>query len=181
MPRATSRLLNALLITAACGAASAQQPAPVFTPQGQPVPTAQPAVVVAPAKAAAATASAIASGKMAVTMANCGHCVTVQEVKKEKRRGHGGALGVAGGAVAGGLLGNQIGKGDGKTVATVGGAVAGGLVGNEIQKQMTRKTVWVTTVKLRDGSTRKFEQDKQPSWAVGSIIAMSDKGLSATP
>ena len=40
-------------------------------------------------------------------------------------------IGTVGGAVAGGVLGNQFGKGAGKTVATVGGAAAGGYLGNE--------------------------------------------------
>ena len=35
------------------------------------------------------------------------------------------------GAVVGGLLGNQVGKGDGRRAATVAGAVAGGVVGNQ--------------------------------------------------
>ena len=41
------------------------------------------------------------------------------------------AVGTVGGAVAGGLLGNQFGKGTGKTVATVGGVAAGGYLGNK--------------------------------------------------
>jgi uncharacterized protein YcfJ len=36
------------------------------------------------------------------------------------------------GAVVGGLLGNQVGKGDGRKAATVAGAVAGGVVGNQV-------------------------------------------------
>lgn len=36
------------------------------------------------------------------------------------------------GAVIGGILGHQVGKGDGQTLATVGGAVAGAVVGNAI-------------------------------------------------
>jgi len=44
--------------------------------------------------------------------------------------------GTAIGAVAGGLLGNQVGKGDGRTVATVAGAAAGGYAGNQVQKNM---------------------------------------------
>ena len=36
------------------------------------------------------------------------------------------------GAVVGGLLGNQVGKGDGRRAATVAGAVAGGAVGNQV-------------------------------------------------
>ena len=38
--------------------------------------------------------------------------------------------GTAIGAVAGGLLGSQIGGGTGRTLATVGGAAAGGYAGN---------------------------------------------------
>jgi uncharacterized protein YcfJ len=41
--------------------------------------------------------------------------------------------GTAIGAVAGGLLGNQIGGGKGRTLATVAGAVGGGYAGHEIQ------------------------------------------------
>ncbi len=40
------------------------------------------------------------------------------------------------GAVAGGLLGNQVGHGSGKTVATVAGAAAGGYAGNKVQEHM---------------------------------------------
>jgi len=40
------------------------------------------------------------------------------------------------GAVAGGILGNQVGKGTGRTVATVAGALVGGIVGHEIGRSM---------------------------------------------
>ena len=43
------------------------------------------------------------------------------------------------GAVAGGLLGHQIGGGTGRTLATVGGAAAGGYAGNQVQKNMQEK------------------------------------------
>ena len=43
------------------------------------------------------------------------------------------------GAVAGGLIGNQFGKGSGKVLATVAGAVVGGLVGSEIGKSMDKQ------------------------------------------
>ena len=42
-------------------------------------------------------------------------------------------VGTAIGAVAGGLLGNQVGGGKGKTLATVAGAVGGGYAGNRIE------------------------------------------------
>ena len=39
-------------------------------------------------------------------------------------------VGIATGAVVGGLLGNQVGQGNGRTLATVAGAVGGGYLGN---------------------------------------------------
>jgi outer membrane lipoprotein SlyB len=100
----------------------------------------------------------------------CHECGTVQEVRHEKTKGEGGAVGIIAGAAAGGLLGNQVGKGNGKTLATVGGAVAGGFVGNEVQKKVTAKDVWVTQIKMRDGSTRNFEHPSQPAWKTGSQV-----------
>lgn len=47
--------------------------------------------------------------------------------------------GTAIGAVAGGVLGNQVGGGTGKTLATVAGAAAGGYAGNQVQKNMQEK------------------------------------------
>ncbi len=41
-------------------------------------------------------------------------------------------LGTLGGAVVGGVVGNQFGRGQGKVVATVAGALLGGLAGNQI-------------------------------------------------
>jgi uncharacterized protein YcfJ len=48
--------------------------------------------------------------------------------------------GTAIGAVAGGLLGTQIGSGSGRTVATIAGAAAGGYAGREVQKGMQEKS-----------------------------------------
>lgn len=47
--------------------------------------------------------------------------------------------GTAIGAVAGGLLGHQVGGGTGRTLATVAGAAAGGYAGNQVQKNMQEK------------------------------------------
>jgi outer membrane lipoprotein SlyB len=107
----------------------------------------------------------------------CDDCGTVQTVAREKRKGEGGAVGIIGGAAVGGLVGNQFGKGNGKTLATVGGAVAGGFAGNEVQKHVTSKEVWVTKVKLKDGSVRSFEQEKQPAWKSGEVVKVQKNTL----
>jgi len=53
--------------------------------------------------------------------------------------------GTAIGAVAGGLLGNQVGGGKGRTLATVAGAVGGGYAGHEIQKNHQANATQQTT------------------------------------
>ncbi len=55
--------------------------------------------------------------------------------------------GTAIGAVAGGLLGNQVGGGKGKTLATVAGAVGGGYAGKKIQERNQKGQVTSTTEK----------------------------------
>jgi uncharacterized protein YcfJ len=44
-------------------------------------------------------------------------------------------IGIATGAVIGGLIGNQIGGGSGRTLATIAGALGGGFFGNEVEKR----------------------------------------------
>jgi outer membrane lipoprotein SlyB len=118
--------------------------------------------------------------KAAQIAALCDNCGIVTEVRSEKRKGKGGALGIIGGAVGGGLLGSQIGKGDGKTVATVGGAVGGAVVGNEIQKRMTRKTIHITSIQLKDGSIRTYESETAPTWAVGNSVKLDSAANTVT-
>lgn len=49
------------------------------------------------------------------------------------------------GAVAGGLLGSQVGGGNGKKLATVAGAAAGGYAGNQVQGRMQAGDTYTTT------------------------------------
>lgn len=111
-----------------------------------------------------------ASAQAPATTMLCDTCGTVQSVSQVTREGKGGAAGVVGGAVVGGLIGNQFGGGSGKTLATVAGAAGGAYVGNEVQKKASTKQVWVTTLKMKDGSTRRFEQEASPNWAKGAIL-----------
>ena len=134
------------------------------------------AVLSGAAVADVPNADVMPRGPAKVALQYCGHCGTVQSVVEEKRKGEGGAVGVVGGAVVGGLLGNQVGKGNGKTVATVGGAVAD-CAGNEVQKHVTSKKVWVTRVRMKDGSLRQFEQEAQYQWKVGGVVKVQGDTL----
>jgi outer membrane lipoprotein SlyB len=136
-------------------------------------------LLAAGAAGAQTPATAVDTAKQKLALATCSDCGTVQAVNKEKRKGEGGAVGIVAGAAAGGLLGNQVGGGTGKTLATVGGAVAGGFVGNEVQKRVTAKDVWVTQVKLKDGSLKKFEQEQQPAWKAGAVVKVKGNALAS--
>lgn len=112
-----------------------------------------------------------------VAAPSCAGCGTVQDVHAEKRKGEGGAVGVVGGALVGGLLGHQIGGGTGRTLATIGGAAGGAYVGNEVQKQANARTIWVTTVRMSDGRLRRFEQPQRPAWGPGTPVRAGRHGL----
>ncbi len=71
-------------------------------------------------------------------------CEDVQVKHKGSKDDH-RLIGTGVGAVAGGLLGHQVGGGKGKTLATVGGAVAGGYVGNRVQKKAQDKKTYYTS------------------------------------
>jgi uncharacterized protein YcfJ len=54
--------------------------------------------------------------------------------QEETHVGKGAAIG----AIAGGVLGHQVGSGNGNTAATVGGALLGGLAGHQVEKRNDR-------------------------------------------
>jgi outer membrane lipoprotein SlyB len=130
--------------------------------------------------AAAVQAATAEKARLLQVAALCDTCGIVKEVRSEKRKGKGGALGIIGGAVGGGLIGSQIGKGDGKTIGTVGGAVGGAVIGNEIQKRMSKKTVHITSIQLKDGSMRSYESETAPTWAVGNSVKLDSAANTVT-
>src|SRR5690349_23639956 len=95
------------------------------------------------------SSSAIARDRDYDRCGNCGTVVGVEQVRhKDKHLGAGTAIG----AIAGGVLGNQIGKGDGKTAATVGGAVAGGAIGHQVEKNnRDGERAWRFSVDMDNG------------------------------
>lgn len=72
-------------------------------------------------------------------------CEDVAVSKKAPVKDEHKIAGTAIGAVAGGLLGHQIGGGRGKTLATVAGAAAGGYAGNQVQGKMQDSDTYTTT------------------------------------
>ena len=100
----------------------------------------------------------------------CGNCGNIESVRAIKQRAQGSGLGAAGGAVLGGLLGNQIGGGHGRQLATVAGAVGGAVVGNQVEGNMKATTSYEIRVRLDDGTLRTFHQSSQPQWRNGDRV-----------
>ncbi|MEO6276292.1 glycine zipper 2TM domain-containing protein [Roseateles sp.] len=107
----------------------------------------------------------------------CSSCASVTAVRTETRQGEATALGTVGGAVIGGLLGNQVGGGTGKKIATVGGAVAGGYAGRELEKRQRSTTVWIIEARESDGRLRRFERSADPGLRVGDELRLTDNGF----
>ncbi len=105
----------------------------------------------------------------------CQDCGRVEAVRVIATQQAPSGLGVVGGAVLGGILGNQVGGGSGRTLATVAGAVGGGYAGNEVEKR-TRGggTSYEVRVRMEDGNVRSFPYNNQPNWSVGDRVRVVD-------
>lgn len=129
------------------------------------------AVMGLPAAQAADTAKTVQGVKLSSL---CDGCGVVADEHTETRKGKASGVGAVGGAVAGGVVGHQLGGGDGKTAMTVLGAVGGGVAGNEIEKRMKKYTVWVTTVTFKDGSQHKYERTSDPGLRAGDVVRLEN-------
>ncbi|CUI04125.1 glycine zipper 2TM domain-containing protein [Massilia antarctica] len=104
----------------------------------------------------------------------CAHCGNIESVREVTQRAQGSGLGAAGGAILGGLLGNQVGGGNGRKLATVAGAVGGAVVGNQVEGTMKATHGYEIRVRLDDGATRTFHQQSAAGWRAGDRVKVVD-------
>ena len=106
---------------------------------------------------------------------NCGTVVGVEQVRhKDKHLGAGTAIG----AIAGGVLGSTVGKGDGRTAATVGGAVAGGAIGHQVEKNnRDGGRGWRFSVNMDNGRRVTVMQGDNPDVREGDRVRVSNGRL----
>ncbi len=149
--------------------------------------TAAPTVAAKPRPAASAPAvqsSANPPVNVASTVstkARCPECGVIESTREVDAPGQGSAIGMVGGAVVGGLLGNQVGSGSGNKIATVAGAVGGAVAGNEIEKRVKTTKSYETTVRLEDGSTRVVSAPTPPTWRSGDRVKVVDGVIHSNP
>ena len=109
----------------------------------------------------------------------CGQCGHVESVVSKQQAAKPSGVGIAAGAIIGGVLGNQIGGGSGRTLATVAGAVGGGYAGNEVEKRTRTTTTYEVRVRMEDGEVRTFPSEEQPTWSVGDRVKVVNGALVA--
>jgi outer membrane lipoprotein SlyB len=81
--------------------------------------------------------------------------------------------------VVGGVLGNQVVRGDNRKVATVGGAVVGAVVGNEIEKHVKSTKSYEITVRFDDGTSRVITEANESTWRAGDKVKLVNGALQA--
>ncbi len=87
---------------------------------------------------------------------DCGRIVRIQSIGQRSNHLGGGTLL---GAIVGGALGNQVGKGDGRKAATIVGALAGGAIGHDRERDNRRsRSYYRIVVRMDRGRTISFEQ-----------------------
>jgi outer membrane lipoprotein SlyB len=109
----------------------------------------------------------------------CTNCATVEAVNVVEVSGDGNYLGTVGGAVVGGLLGNQVGGGDGRKVATVAGAVGGAMVGRNIERNQRRSQRYEVVVRYAgNGATQTLQYENDPGFRTGDAVRVNNGVLS---
>ncbi|WP_144112631.1 glycine zipper 2TM domain-containing protein [Paraburkholderia sp. BCC1886] len=112
--------------------------------------------------------------------AYCESCGTVAAVSAVRHEGHGTGIGAVGGAVAGGVVGNQFGGGGGRTAMTVLGALGGGLAGNSVEKHIRSTTSYSVRVHMENGKTRYFTYHDAPPFQQGQRVRVENGTLVAS-
>jgi outer membrane lipoprotein SlyB len=138
-----------------------------------------PAKHPAPVKHTHTVKQASQNAPVAQTASICQNCGRVESIQTITHKAEGSGVGVAAGAVVGGLLGNQVGGGNGKTLATVAGAVGGGFAGNEIEKRARATTSYEVRVRMEDGTLRTFPYSAQPGWNAGDRVKVVNGTLAS--
>ncbi|MGF6790112.1 glycine zipper 2TM domain-containing protein [Paraburkholderia sp. 35.1] len=111
--------------------------------------------------------------------AYCSTCGTVVAISAVRHEGHGTGIGAVGGAVAGGVVGNQFGAGGGRTAMTLLGALGGGFAGNSVEKHLRSTTSYSVRVHMEDGKTRYFTYSEAPPLRDGERVRVQNGGLVA--
>ncbi|HSH47376.1 MAG TPA: glycine zipper 2TM domain-containing protein [Halomonas sp.] len=92
----------------------------------------------------------------------------------------GGLLGTGGGAVIGGLLGDQVGGGSGRRLATAAGAIGGAVAGSAIEERANLISALEIEVRQDNGQDVVIVQKDDQNLQVGQRVRILGSGRNAS-
>ena len=104
---------------------------------------------------------------------------TVESIRSQTVQNNNATFCALGGALIGGILGNQVGQGSGRTAATVVGAAGGAYAGNRMASGST--LVWIVGIRYDDGSLATIQQTSSPAVRIGDRVRVSNNGMELLP
>ena len=99
---------------------------------------------------------------------------SVREIMIDKGASGAGKLG--GSALGALAAGSNIGRGNGSAAAAVLGAIAGGIIGDNVEANLTKTKGIEITVKLENGELRAIVQDADETFKVGERVRLLSHG-----
>lgn len=109
-----------------------------------------------------------------------GTITALRQVQIQADSRAGGLLGSGGGAVIGGILGNQVGGGTGRQLATVAGAIGGAVVGTKAEEATNRITAWEMEIRQDNGRNVVVVQKADQNFQVGQRVRLIGSGSSVS-
>ena len=112
-----------------------------------------------------------------------GTIVAIREVQIQADSRTGNLLGGGGGAVIGGLLGNQVGGGSGQRIATAVGAIGGAIAGTAAEDASNRIAAWEMEIRTDAGEDLVVVQRADRPFEPGQRVRLigSGRNLSVAP
>lgn len=92
----------------------------------------------------------------------------------------GGLIGTGGGAVIGGLLGNQVGGGSGRQLATAAGVIGGAVAGSAAEESVNRVRAWEMEIRRDDGQNVVIVQKADRNFQVGQRVRIIGSGANVS-
>lgn len=110
------------------------------------------------------------------TRAACAHCgmiETISPVAEAKNT----SIGIAAGAIIGGLLGSQNNSSRAYTLTTIAGAIGSRHTGHEIEQSPSVKKACRINVRMDNGSMQSFTQLDHHGWHAGDLVRIEKGAL----
>lgn len=107
-----------------------------------------------------------------------GTIVALRPVQIQADADNSSPLGGFGGAVIGGLLGNQIGDGSGQVIATAVGAIGGSIAGSRIEDEVNQVNAVEMEIRRETGETVVVVQKADRNWQIGQRVRLIGSGAS---